>query len=109
MHGNSRGGVIRPTLLLPFLIWGSGLGTRGAAISLNSRAKALTHGALWTLVQWSDLLVSLGRVTWPAGLGRPAGNQSQERQWLSAWGEVAELIVERVHSVQLLLQLGSCD
>ena len=64
------------TVLLSLLIWGSGLGIRGAAISLCSRAKAFTHGALWTLIPWSDLPASLGRVVWPAGLVRLAGNQS---------------------------------
>lgn len=30
-----------------------------------------THRALWTLIPWSDLLASLGRVVWPAGLADP--------------------------------------
>lgn len=53
------------------------------------------------LTQWFDLLVSLGRVMWPAGLCRPAGNGSLERHRLPAWGKVAVMIVKRVHSLQL--------
>lgn len=48
-----------------FLIWVSGLEAYGAAVSLSSPAKLVTHGALWTLTQGFDLLVSLGRVVWP--------------------------------------------
>ena len=50
-----------------FLIWLSGLEVCGAAVSLSSPDKPVTHGALWTLTQGFHLLASLGRVVWPAG------------------------------------------
>ena len=86
------------TVSLPLLIWGSGLGIRGAAISLCSRAKAAhtepsgQSCGLTFLPAWAELCGRLGRADLLA-INLPG----------------AEMTEERVHSVQLFLQLESCD
>lgn len=81
----SAGGTAMPQLL-GAVAWGPRLrpvppGSQGRSlrhcVSLSSRAKSFTHRTLWTWTRWSDL-ASLGRVVWPAGLGRPTGHQPRE-------------------------------